>query len=255
MPDVNPEVQPLSSPTTTPEPTPNRRPRHEFKQLIISQYRKNVEGIFALGRLLIEAKDELLHGEWLYLINSDLKQDLGIGVRMCQMHMKVASHPWLGNAQYIAHLPNSITTLYELCRLPEELLRQLFRRNLISPETECQFVQKYIREWKRDRLDWLNVESHMMWNYDWAQSYPEPNAALMKRIVTDDGFTDDMLDFLATWFPKAARLAWKQERQRLLAEDETMQERIHQRIQERVARLQANGDGIEDVGEDEDDGE
>jgi hypothetical protein len=241
--------------TNNPEPTPtiiNLRPRHEFVQSIMTQLRNNVAGIFAIGRLLIEAKDELPHGEFGWMIHKELP----FGARMAQMYMKIAANRVLSNANHISHLPASVSTLYEFTKLPDELLANLFRRGKITPDVERQYVEHFVKEWKRDQLDWLNLESHLLWLVDFTLSYPEPNRPLAKRIVspTDDGFTTANLLTLKEWFAQlhAAHLAWEQERKQLLAQDEAMVQRHHELIMARVehnpqvAVIDDDDDAVED---------
>jgi len=78
-----------------------------------TQSTTTIEGYFETGRLLMAAKRELPHGEFLKMIKNDLPFDQ----RYAQLLMSVAGHPRLTDAKCISHLPPHIGALYELSRL------------------------------------------------------------------------------------------------------------------------------------------
>jgi hypothetical protein len=230
----------------------NVRPRHEFIVLIKTQYEENVTGILKIGQLLLQAKIELPHGEFGYMI----ARELPFGRRMAEMYMKVAANPVLSKPKHVSQLPASISTLYHLTKLPDELLESLLRRNIINPEIERKQVEQHVKQWKQERYDWLNLEANLLWIVEFTTSYPEPNQSLARRIINpiaDDGFTARNLVRLKDWFAELhqAYLAWEQERKRLLAEHETMVEREFQHVTELRTRIEENEADQEDVADDE----
>ena len=113
---------------------PNRRSQGDFVQSIKSSWQKAVAGIIETGHALLQAKDELEHGEFLDMI----EQYLPFKARTAQMLMRIAEHPVLANAQFISHLPPSWGTLYDLTKLPNFKLREL----LASGEIRCDLTRK-----------------------------------------------------------------------------------------------------------------
>jgi len=95
--------------------TDNHDPHHwqYWASQISATWQKATETIIETGRLLIEAKAELDHGEF-------QKMNLPFGPRMAEMLMKVARHPVLSNPNHGSHLPASGRTLAELATLPPE---------------------------------------------------------------------------------------------------------------------------------------
>src|SRR3954469_19350708 len=70
------------------------------------------------GRDLINAKDELEHGEWLKLVGSQHDAgELPFQKRVAQTLMAIASNPFLQKRSNAALLPPDFTTLYALERL------------------------------------------------------------------------------------------------------------------------------------------
>ena len=82
---------------------------------ISATWRKSVEAIVETGRLLVEAKAAVSHGEW-----GDLIEQLPFSHRTANYLMQIAAHPVLSNSQTSASLPATWTALAELARIPEE---------------------------------------------------------------------------------------------------------------------------------------
>src|SRR4051794_16228364 len=80
---------------------------------ILKAWHSTLEGFFECGRLLVRAKADLEHGEFLAMV----ERDLPFGPRFAQMLMRVANDPKLTNANHASHLPPSVTSLYLLSRL------------------------------------------------------------------------------------------------------------------------------------------
>jgi hypothetical protein len=91
--------------------------------------RNQVESFIETGRLLIEAKEHLRHGDFTDMI----ERRLHIGPRMCQKYMKVAGHRVLANPKHASLLPPAIDTLEALTRVPN--LAQAINDGSITPKT------------------------------------------------------------------------------------------------------------------------
>lgn len=112
---------------------------NEFSSRIKATWQKAVESIIETGRLLIEAKDKLPHGEFQKMIN----QQLPFGVRAAQILMAIAKHPVIGNAKHVSHLPPCWGTLYALSSIPDRDLLELIEEGRITPETTRNDVKKF----------------------------------------------------------------------------------------------------------------
>ena len=96
----------------------NGRSRSEFVALIQTEWRKQIDGVFAVGLLLEAAKEELPHGEWGLMFQN---KELPFGQNTAGILMKIADNANLRNSDYSQNLPASWRTLYELTKLPDEL--------------------------------------------------------------------------------------------------------------------------------------
>jgi hypothetical protein len=85
---------------------------------ILRAWAATLSGFVETGRLLIAAKKDLDHGEFLAMV----EKDLPFGPRMAQKLMRVASDPRIriGDSQ----LPRSVTLLYEISRLDDLSFRR-----------------------------------------------------------------------------------------------------------------------------------
>ena len=98
-------------------------------------YKKTVEAVFDVGRLLIQAKDDLPHGEFQRMV----ARDLPFKGRWARMYMEVARSPFLSDRQYTAALPSSVETLALIGRLSKpEFLRRLEAREIHAGTTQKQ---------------------------------------------------------------------------------------------------------------------
>ena len=133
---------------------PRRRNTHtpeEWAKRITTAWQKSVESIIETGRLLIEAKAELPHGEFENMIN----EKLPFGSRTAQRLMKIADHPILSNPTHVSHLPPSWGTLYALTELPDEVLSDMLEDGKLN----CEIERKDVEQIKAQ----LNVLGHYRW--------------------------------------------------------------------------------------------
>ncbi len=79
-------------------------------------------GIIEVGKLLIQAKEALEHGEFMGMI----EEELPFGDSTARYLMLTSQHPTISNREYTHSLPASWRTLSILAQLPErEFLKQL----------------------------------------------------------------------------------------------------------------------------------
>ena len=88
------------------------------------------ESIIAAGRELLAAKEALPHGQF-----GPLLDELGLTPRTAQRFMAIARHPVLSDPTHVSHLPGAWGTLYELSRLPGDVVQAALDRGQVSSST------------------------------------------------------------------------------------------------------------------------
>ncbi|MDW9600189.1 DUF3102 domain-containing protein [Sinorhizobium meliloti] len=111
---------------------------------ITDAWQSTVRGIFETGRLLIAAKAELKHGEWLAVV-----EQLPFSARTAQRLMAIADDPRLANAAHASLLPPSWYTLYEMTKLPDGTFQMLIEDGTINPECERAAITQCLKKKKR----------------------------------------------------------------------------------------------------------
>jgi N6-adenosine-specific RNA methylase IME4 len=111
--------------------------------------RRSVEAIIEAGRLLMCAKTALPHGEFRAMIESRLPFKL----RTAEMLMAIYHDPRLVNSRYVAHLPPTASTLYELTRLPDEAFEARIADGTICPDMERRDVAATVKREARQRRE------------------------------------------------------------------------------------------------------
>lgn len=92
--------------------------RAVWAERINAAWRSALDGIFATGRALIDAKAQLPHGEFTEMIG----RDLAFSASTAQILMKIARNPELAKTEHVRLLPPHVGTLYELTKLKPETL-------------------------------------------------------------------------------------------------------------------------------------
>ena len=87
----------------------------KYAQRIAACQRKSINSIIQCGRLLIAAKDELKHGEFLKMIENNLPFKRSTA----QALMKIASDGRITKNQHAGCLPAHWSTLAKLTQLPD----------------------------------------------------------------------------------------------------------------------------------------
>lgn len=99
-------------------------------------WQKSVTGIIETGQLLIEAKKAVGHGAWLYMFSEANESRVNFTPRIAQILTKTAANPLISNASNCSYLPASYRTLYDLSRLPDDVLHKAFADGRITPEMQ-----------------------------------------------------------------------------------------------------------------------
>ncbi len=117
----------------------SKLPRAEqWANRISTELGKTVEAILDVGRLLVQAKADLDHGEWGRMFEERL---LPFTQNTAHRLMLIAKHPVLSNCAHGHNLPPSWRTLYDLARIPEPTLKRAITDGLVTPEMERKHIK------------------------------------------------------------------------------------------------------------------
>lgn len=116
-------------------PLKNARGWKYYDQRLTELRLNEVENILERGRVLIEAKDELEHGSWEATIKRHFSQ------QTAHRLMTIAKHPILSNHAHARDLPPFWMTLYELTKLPDDILLAKLKDGSIHPKLERKDVR------------------------------------------------------------------------------------------------------------------
>jgi hypothetical protein len=114
---------------------------------IHGSWQKAVESIVETGKLLLEAKAELNHGEFIRMI----EKHLPFKARTAERLMKIAEHPVISNPTHCVAFPPSWGTLYELTKLPPKILEARIIDGSVNPKMERKDVAKLVPRGKMTR--------------------------------------------------------------------------------------------------------
>jgi hypothetical protein len=116
-----------------------RQPRAEqWADRICMQLGKSVEAIIDVGRLLVKAKGDLAHGEWVRMFENEL---VPFNRQTAFKLIAIAEHSVISNVSHGKHLPPAWTTLYELTRVEPKRLTAAFKNGSITPDMKRSDVQ------------------------------------------------------------------------------------------------------------------
>jgi len=123
----------------------NKRDWKWHRDRIAAAWGKQVESIIETGQALIDAKEELGHGSFEAMVQTKLPfaKTIAYNVR------KIAENKVLSNVRNREHLPSHLVTLYELSRLPEDILIVALKDGSIHPKLE----RKDVRAMRPDAKD------------------------------------------------------------------------------------------------------
>lgn len=118
-----------------------------WSEKISAAWNKTLDGILEAGRLLIEAKEQLEHGQFGILV----EKSLPFQPRTAQMLMKIAGHPRIANAIHGSLLPPYYRTLYDLTKLDDGAWALAMERGIIRPDMERKDLSPLLIECRRKR--------------------------------------------------------------------------------------------------------
>jgi hypothetical protein len=100
------------------------------------------------GCLLLQAKKQLPHGEWLVMWGS---RRIKFGLRTGEMLMCVARQPAFRNSQNFSNLPAAWSILYELSQLPPVVVEEGIACGVIHPELKLTEARRMVRQLRSGR--------------------------------------------------------------------------------------------------------
>jgi hypothetical protein len=106
----------------------NARSPQEWEAQIQSAWQKETGRILEVGKLLLQARDQLLPAVFKAL-------RLPFKARMAQMLVKIAANPVLADPANHGSLPPCWRTLYELTKIPSNELRSAIETGVVHPGT------------------------------------------------------------------------------------------------------------------------
>src|SRR6516164_530998 len=125
----------------------NRRGWEYFDQKLGELRERDIESILARGQLLIEAHEELERGSY----EATVKRHMDLGD--ARKYRIIAAHPVISNRGHVHALPPSMRTLYELTRLPHDVLQAKLKDGSINPRTE----RKDVAAWRVEQRSKVEV--------------------------------------------------------------------------------------------------
>jgi hypothetical protein len=105
---------------------------------INAQWRQSLASVVEAGRILLEAKASLPHGQFTVMVETELD----FNPRTAQRLMAIAQDERLSNPVHASVLPKAWTTLYELTTLTDEEFDRALAGNIIHPRMERVDVER-----------------------------------------------------------------------------------------------------------------
>jgi len=126
----------------------NRRGWEYFDQKLTALRVNDVENIMERGRLLIEAADELERGSYEATVKRHFDLSYARKLRI------IAAHPVLSHRSHANALPPHPETLYQLTKLPAEVLQAKLKDGSIIPKLE----RKEVARWRKGEQGEVTVD-------------------------------------------------------------------------------------------------
>lgn len=117
--------------------------QREAVSYITDAYGQSVSAVILVGRRLVEAKQNVPHGEWGAVI-----ERLPFSRQTANAYMTIAQHGALANRHHGSHLPQSWRTLSVLARMPADVVEEHIATGRINPDMTRGDAQTLVDEWK-----------------------------------------------------------------------------------------------------------
>ncbi|MBF0583086.1 MAG: DUF3102 domain-containing protein [Magnetococcales bacterium] len=116
-------------------------PSAPFVARIRAEWRKSLEGILEVGKILVEAKAKLGHGQYMKMIENDLP----FGYDTANKIKAIAEDKRMLNMELVPYLPPSWYALHKLTRLDDSVFYQAIKDGRIYPGMERKEVDSLIK--------------------------------------------------------------------------------------------------------------
>jgi Protein of unknown function (DUF3102) len=173
-------------------------------------WRQSVTSVIDCGRILIEAKRKVGHGNWLKFVKK-LEFSKRSSNRIAEMLIAIAEDPVLSNPKHVSNLPRAYSTLYRLTCLEQSDLEALLEDGTINSETERKDVDELIAQFNKRRLyEYDDMVLALATLKRFMKKWPELNDNLIGSIgnrlsepsdIEDGAYLDDMPS-LCAWLSK-----------------------------------------------------
>jgi hypothetical protein len=141
-------------------------------------WRQSVKSVIECGRILIEAKKKVGHGNWLKFV-----EKLDFTASTAERLMLIASNPVLSNSAHVQNLPRSWGTLHRLTEMEQSDLEALLKDGTINSETERKDVDELIaRLNKRGIYEYDDIVSTLATLNKFMTKWPDLNDGLVDRV-------------------------------------------------------------------------
>jgi hypothetical protein len=115
--------------------------RSEWANIINASIANVADSIIRAGQYMIDAKEQILHGEW----KEFCQLDLHISTDYAAKYISIANQ--FGNTDDRRYLPPAVTTLYALARMEPAQLERAQDEHLITPELTEGEVKKIVQKY------------------------------------------------------------------------------------------------------------
>jgi N6-adenosine-specific RNA methylase IME4 len=117
----------------------------EYAERIIGCHQRTLEAIVEAGALLIQAKENLPHGD----LEGMIERDLPFGPRHARRLMAIASDQRIANRTHVSVLPEAVGTLYELTKLDDPTFERRIADGTIRPDMVRQDIAQALKHERR----------------------------------------------------------------------------------------------------------
>jgi hypothetical protein len=193
-------VQPKPKSNAAPRETRNAQTAAEFNVQAGAAWQKQIESIVETGRILIEAKETLAHGEFYPMIRGELPncKKLPFGTGTADMLMAIARHPVLSNPKFTKDLPPLWYPLYGLTSLPDEELEAMLKDGRINAELKGKEIREIIQAFREEglyRFDQIPEALNTLLKFRTKHPDPSRIARFVLEEMAEGDHTLDLDDF------------------------------------------------------------
>lgn len=174
------------------------RTPEQWAALVRSDLGQAVAGFIAASKHLVQAKQQIPHGDWLPWV----KRELPISISTVDKLIALSRNPALTNSEHVTNFPPSWGTLYELSRLDPPLLEAAIEAGRVHPELERKEAKALVVEYKSKAAEVTFDPRHG----DFADKLGDIEPGTVDAIITDPPYPAEFLPLYGKLSEYAARL-------------------------------------------------